>query len=290
MVVEPATSLKSTVTRRRVSWARSLAPSVESAAPQFRQKRARSGFVSPQLGHAAMRRSVPAAAALPDVAELGVVRSRPMRHPSTPWRVLAALCVVAPALVACLAGPSASPPLPSPSVAQEPTPSPKQTSTPTPSVTPQPTPDQTRVPIFAAGAIARTRTTVRVRDLPGTQWGVAALLPSGALVQVVLGPIRTADYGWYLVRDADGAKPSFNEGWIAAGFAPDAFVAADPSAHPPPNGPLFVAGYSGVTLGDFGPFRVEGNTAMRWAIALRIGKPAGSICRFTGTLTPAGDR
>ncbi len=138
--------------------------------------------------------------------------------------------------------------------------------------------------------MASTRTTVRLRDLPGTQWGVAALLPSGAVVQVVLGPIRAGGFGWYLVRDADPARPSFNEGWLAAGFAPDAFLAPDPSAKPPANGPVFVAGYAGVTDADFGPFRVEGNTALRWALALPVGKPAGSICHFTGTLTPAGGK
>jgi hypothetical protein len=136
--------------------------------------------------------------------------------------------------------------------------------------------------------MAATRTTVRVRDLPGTEWGVAALLPPGAVIQIVLGPIRTDSFGWYLVHDADAAKPSFGEGWLAAGFAPDAFIAAKAAASPPPNGPTFIAGYAGVTAGDFGPFRVEGNTALRWTIALPTGRAAGSVCRFTGTLTPAG--
>jgi hypothetical protein len=191
-------------------------------------------------------------------------------------------------LAGCLAAPSVSASPPSPPASSEPV----RTSAPTPTASPtsEPTPDQTRVPILAAGAMAATRTTVRVRDLPGTQWGVTALLAPSARVQVVLGPVRTADFGWYLVRDADTAKPSFTEGWLAAGFAPDAFIAADPSAKPPPNGPAFVAGYAGLTNGDFGPFRVEGNTALRWALALPIGRAAGSICRFTGTLTPAGGK
>ena len=103
-----------------------------------------------------------------------------------------------------------SPALPSASTA--PTPGPTTEPTHTPSATPEPTPDQAKVPIFQAGAMAATRTTVRLRDLPGTQWGVAALLPTGAVVQVVLGPIRTGSFGWYLVRDADPAKPSFHEG------------------------------------------------------------------------------
>jgi len=138
--------------------------------------------------------------------------------------------------------------------------------------------------------MAATTTAVRVRDLPGTDWGVAVVLPPGAAVQVVLGPIRTDGFGWYLVRDADPAKPSFTEGWVAAGFTPDAFIAANASASAPPNSPTIVAGYAGTRDGDFGPFRLEGNTALRWAIALQIGKPAGSVCRFTGTLTPAGGK
>jgi len=213
-----------------------------------------------------------------------------MTRQSTRWRPIASLLLLSVVLAGCLAGPSepASPALPS--VSSVPTPTPTTEPTPTPSATPEPTPDQAKVPVFQAGAVAATRTTVRLRDLPGTQWGVAALLPSGAVVQVVLGPIRTGRFGWYLVRDADPAKPPFNEGWLAAGFAPDAFIAPDPSARPPANGPAFVAGYAGVTDADFGPFRVEGNTALRWALALPIAKPAGSICHFTGTLTPAGGK
>jgi hypothetical protein len=135
-----------------------------------------------------------------------------------------------------------------------------------------------------------TLTAVRVRDLPGTAWGIAAVLPPGAVFQVVLGPIRTDGFGWYLVRDADAAKPSFTEGWLSAGFDPNPFIAAKPSASPPPNGPTFVAGYAGTRDGEFGPFPLEGNAALRWAIALPIGKPAGATCRFTGTLTPAGGK
>lgn len=194
-------------------------------------------------------------------------------------------------LTGCLGGPSqsANPSLP-PGSGLVPSTGPTTTPTPTPSATLQPTPDQASVPIFPAGAMARTTTAVRLRDLPGTRWGVHANLPPGAVVQVVLGPIRTAAFGWYLVRDADPARPSFNEGWVAAGFAPDAFLAPDPSATPPPNGPTFVAGYSGLTRGDFGPVRVEGNTALRWALALPIAKPPGSTCHFTGTLTPTGGK
>src|SRR5438874_1194690 len=132
-----------------------------------------------------------------------------MTRQSPRWRSIASLILVPGVLTACLAGPSesASPALPS--AASAATLAPTIEPTPTPSATPQPTPDQAKVPIFQAGAMARTRTTVRLRDLPGRQWGVAGLLPSGAVVQVVLGPIRTDGFGWYLVRDADAARPSF---------------------------------------------------------------------------------
>lgn len=204
--------------------------------------------------------------------------------------MVATLGALATSLVACIGGPSQTPTAPPPSISAAPSPTQTAAPTPTPSASPQPTPDQAHVPVFQAGAMAATTTAVRLRDLPGTDWGVAAVLPPGATVQVVLGPIRTDGFGWYLVRDADNAKPSFTEGWLAAGFNPDAFIAPDPSAKPPPNSPTLVAGYAGTRGGDFGPFRLEGNTALRWAIALPIGKPAGSVCRFTGTLTPAGGK
>jgi hypothetical protein len=193
--------------------------------------------------------------------------------------VAAGACTVEPS-------PSASQTLPSPSSAPTETPSP----TPTPTATPIPTPNQADIPIFAAGTLLRTRTVVRLRDLPGTQWGVNANLPQGALVEAVLGPIRTGGFGWYLVRDTDPAKPSFVEGWVAAGFTPDAFLAPEPAATPPPTSPTFVAGYAGVTDGDFGPFRVEGSTALRWALAVPTGRPAGTTCRFTGSLAPQGGK
>jgi hypothetical protein len=180
--------------------------------------------------------------------------------------------------------------VPSPSGGSSATSTPTLEPTPTPSATPSPTPNQADVPIFVAGALVTTRTTVRLRDLPGTQWGIATQLGPRAVVQVVLGPVRTSGYGWYLVRDADPGKPSFVEGWVAAGFAPAAFLASAPSATPPPNSPTFIAGFADVTDGNFGPFRDEGSTAMRWALALPPDYPGGTTCRFTGTLAPDGGK
>ncbi len=209
-------------------------------------------------------------------------------------RRLAALIGAAIVLLAGCSGsasPSAVASVPS-SLPASATPAPTATPTPAPTVTPSPTasptPNQADVPLFAAGAQLKTRTTVRLRDLPGTRWGISANLPPGTLVQAVLGPVRTDGYGWYLVRDVDPAEPTFIEGWVAAGFSPAAFLAptgANPS--PPAGSPDFLAGYARTTSGDFGPFRVEGSTALRWAVAVPTGAAAGSSCSFTGSLKPA---
>jgi len=130
-----------------------------------------------------------------------------MRSPTGLWRTFATLGAVAILMVACAGGPSETPSPTLPSVSSAATPSQTPSPTPTPSASPQPTPDQAHVPILQAGVMAATTTAVRVRDLPGTDWGVAVVLPPGAAVQVVLGPIRTDGFGWYLVRDADPAKP-----------------------------------------------------------------------------------
>ena len=189
-------------------------------------------------------------------------------------------------LVACDLGQSSGSPSVEPSLAPTTSPTPEPTATPQP--TPTPTPDQADVPIFQAGALVVATTTLRLRDLPGTQWGIAANLQRGALMQVVLGPIRTAGFGWYLVRDADTAAPSYQEGWVAAGYQPDPLLAAKAGASPPPNSPTFVAGYQGTRDGDFGPFTVQGSTALRWTIAVPITAPAGTTCRFSGSLAPQG--
>jgi hypothetical protein len=184
--------------------------------------------------------------------------------------------------------PSPSAPASLAPVSLEPAASPSPQATPSPS--PLPTPNQADVPVFAAGAMVTTRTVVHVRDLPGTRWGVAANLQAGSLLQVVVGPIRTGGFGWYLLRDADSAAPAFREGWVAAGFVPDAFLAPQPAATPAPDSPTFVAGYADVTDGEFGPFRLEGSTALRWALAIPPGLPAGASCQFAGSLAPEGGK
>jgi hypothetical protein len=210
-------------------------------------------------------------------------------RPGLAGTLLAALALVT---TACTLATSPTPtaqltpavtPAPIPSATPGPTPTAAQTPTPVP------TPDEASVPIFDAGAIVTTRTTVHLRDLPGTRWGISADLPPGALAQVVLGPIRTDGYGWYLVRDVDPAKPAFIEAWVAAGFSPNAFL-APASAPPSPaaGSPTFVIGFAQTTGGDFGPISVEGSTALRWAAAVPSEAAPGATCTFTGSLAPSG--
>ncbi|HLY36193.1 MAG TPA: hypothetical protein VKU35_05740 [Candidatus Limnocylindria bacterium] len=204
-------------------------------------------------------------------------------------RGAAGLVAIAVLLVACAA--DTSPSVPGGVAASgPPAPSLPAGPTATPSPTPEATPNQSDIPRFTAGAMVTTRVTVRLRDLPGTQWGISGDLKPGALAQVVAGPLLTGGLGWYLVRDADPAAPSFVEAWVAAGFVPDAFLAPQPSATPPPNSPRFIAGFADVTDSDHGPFRISGSTALRWAIAVRTGLPAGTTCQFLGTLATQGGR
>jgi hypothetical protein len=51
---------------------------------------------------------------------------------------------------------------------------------------------------------------------------ITGLLGGAAELEVVMGPIVVDDLGWYLVIDADTDDPEFEEGWVAAGFEPDA--------------------------------------------------------------------
>ncbi len=129
-------------------------------------------------------------------------------------RLLGILLGTSLATAACLPAPSGSPVTTSVTASATPSTEPTATAEPTasPTETPSPTPDQAAVPIFAAGTQLKTLTTVRLRDLPGTNSGTHANLPLGAAVQVVAGPIRTDGYGWYLVRDVDPAAPTFIEG------------------------------------------------------------------------------
>jgi hypothetical protein len=88
--------------------------------------------------------------------------------------------------------------------------------------------------LFAVGAAARIRNTlgdglpVRANPSPGA--AAQALLPNGAAVTIVQGPVLGADYYWYAVRyDGDG-----NSGWVAELFLAPAGDGATPPTAPPP--------------------------------------------------------
>src|SRR5881409_1931015 len=139
--------------------------------------------------------------------------------------------------------PSASPPAGSPSAGPS-------VSLPPATPTPIPTPGPDAVPTFTAGTrVATNASGLRVRSRPGTSQGVIGLLPSGAKLVVELGPVRVDNFGWYLVRDADPADPAFQEGWVAAGFAPDPFLV--PATFDLPFNPI-LGGFAHDGNGDFG--------------------------------------
>lgn len=138
-----------------------------------------------------------------------------------PLRAAALLAVL---LAACTFPPIESPtPTPTPTA---PSAAPPPTVEPTPTGAPgaSPTPDVAAVPDFTGGDIVTTTFAgLRVRDLPGTDTRVITGLLSGdAELEVVMGPIFEDDLGWYLVTDADPDEPQFEEGWVAAGYEPDA--------------------------------------------------------------------
>jgi hypothetical protein len=175
-----------------------------------------------------------------------------------------------------LLAPSATPtPSHSPSVSA--TPSVSLSGTPTVA----PTPGPGDVPTFIAGAKVATNVSgLRVRSRPGTSQSVMVALPMGSKLVVELGPVRVDNYGWYLVRDADPRDPTFQEGWAAAGFAPDPFLV--PATFDLAFNPI-LAGYAHEGDGDFGPVRItDPNLAIRWVAS----PPGGGGCSFAVDLKP----
>jgi hypothetical protein len=169
-------------------------------------------------------------------------------------------------------------------VTPSPSPTPSATSTPIPS--PSSTPDLGAVPDFRAGDLVTTAIDgLRVRQRPGLAGNVVAgLLPLGAELQVVMGPIPTDDLGWYLVADADPADPEFGEGWIAAGFEPNAWLT---STGETAGGTPHLASFSFTGDADNGPVEIgRGDHAIRWVAV----DPEGTGCRFAVSLAQgAGD-
>jgi hypothetical protein len=192
------------------------------------------------------------------------------------------------AAVAMFASACVLPPLPTPTpiptVTPSPTPSPSPSATPSASPSPSPTPDFGAVPAFAAPElVATTIDGLRVRQRPGLSANiVTGLLPLGARLQVVMGPIPTDDQGWYLVTDAEPADPEFDEGWIAAGFEPEAFLAA--TGETVRRSP-FVASLAHTGDADDGPIEIgRGAYAIRWVAV----DPEGIACSFAVSLAEGG--
>lgn len=196
-------------------------------------------------------------------------------------RSLAALLLGA--LAAACTFPPLQTPTPRPTPTPSPVPTPTPTATPTPSPTPEPTPSLADVPSFSGGEIvATTIDGLRVRGRPGlASIVVAGLLPLGAELQVLMGPIPLDGVGWYLVLDADPDEPQFREGWIAAGFEPEPFLrstgsVADPSA--------VVASFALTGDAEYGPIEIDDEYhALRWVAV----DPERRRCTFAVLLAPA---
>jgi hypothetical protein len=188
-------------------------------------------------------------------------------------------------LAACTLPPLPTPePSPTPRPTATPSPTPSPTPTPTPSPTPGPTVDPGAVPRFDAGEIvATTLDGLRIRRLPGTErLVVTGLLPARSELQVIMGPVVVGPFGWYLVADADPDEPTFDEGWIAAGEEPDAFLA--PAGRAPDSDP-YLATFAQVGAAEFGPVTIADEYhAIRW-LAL---DPEARGCTLSVSLMPAG--
>jgi hypothetical protein len=154
-------------------------------------------------------------------------------------------------------------------------------SLPPPTATAVPTPGLDAVPTFTAGTTVATNAGgLRVRSGPGTSQGVITLLPTGSHLVVELGPVRADGHGWYLVRDADPDEPTFEGGWVAAGFMPTPYLV--PATFDLPFNPI-VAGYAHDGNGEFGPVHVEdANYTVLW-----VASPLNANgCSFTVDFTP----
>ena len=187
-------------------------------------------------------------------------------------------------LVLLLGGCLFGSPSPSPSASDEASPSVSGApgSLPPATATPAPTPGPDAIPTYTAGTTVTTAASgLRVRSGPGLSQGVLTLLPTGSNLVVELGPVRADNWGWYLVRDADTGEPTFEEGWVAAGFAPTPYLV--PATFDLPFNPI-VAGFAHEGNGEFGPVRiVDANISVRWVAAVL---PGGAGCSFSADLVP----
>lgn len=188
-------------------------------------------------------------------------------------------------LVAVLAG-CTFPAMVSPTPEPTPEPTPIPTPIPTPSLTPQatatpePTPDPAAVPSFEGGELVVTAIDgLRVRQRPGTGGVVVAgLLPLGTELEVVMGPIPVDGLAWYLVIDADPDEPQFTEGWIAAGYEPEAFLRSTGRTSPDTR---TLASFALSGPAEYGPVEIDGEDhAIRWEAV----DPERTRCTFSVSL------
>ena len=199
-----------------------------------------------------------------------------MGNPSRAVPILVALL-----LASCVLPPPA-PPTQTPSPTPSSSPSAPPTLVPTPS--PSSTPDLGSVPDFRAGDLVATAIDgLRVRQPPGLAGNVVTgLLPLGAELQVVMGPIQADELGWYLVADADPADPEFGEGWIAAGFEPDPWLT--PTGETADQTP-YLASFAFTGDAQNGPVEIgAGDHAIRWVAV----DPEGTSCQFSVSLAEGG--
>ncbi len=170
------------------------------------------------------------------------------------------------------------------------TPTPTPTQTPPPptataqasvGASPSATADPADIPDFTGGDIVTTTFAgLRVRDLPGTDRRVVTdLLGFDAELEVIMGPMLADELGWYLVTDADPDVPDFDEGWVAAGYEPDANLRS--TGRVADDSPVIVS-LAQTGDADFGPIDVpdEGHI-IRWAAV----DPEGVRCQFSVMLT-----
>ncbi len=175
-------------------------------------------------------------------------------------------------------------PRPTPTSAAVLTPPPSPTRMPT--ATPEPTPGPAEIPTFAGAELVTTAIDgMRVRQRPDTDARViAGLLPAGTELEVVMGPILNEGQGWYLVLDAGARDLGFDEGWIAAGYEPEPFLAPTGSSA---SGSLTAVGLAGSGNADHGPIEIaeDADYAIRWVAA----DPERQRCAFTVSLQVGSD-
>ncbi|MGZ8481370.1 MAG: SH3 domain-containing protein [Candidatus Limnocylindria bacterium] len=173
-----------------------------------------------------------------------------------------------------LESPTPTPAPPTPTAAAS-SPSPEPTPTDPPGASP--TPDVGAIPDFTGrDVVTTTFAGLRVRDLPGTDTRVITGLLSGdAELQVVMGPVLEDGLGWYLVTDADPDDPQFEEGWVAAGFEPDANLRS--TGRVADDSPVVVS-FAQTGDAQFGPIEVpDERHVIRWVAV----DPEGVRCQFS---------